>query len=256
MNRWFTRFLCGIDNGVDQGPRAWIVREGDPPSEPTPYPDYPHPDTAAVTLYLVAGGAAVGGLALDRVQPAAQQPEKLVDDVAIPGGKLAQAPASEHRLLYATPELREPVHVSGTPRLRIRLAANRPAANLSAWLVTLPWVDPDSGSEPGRRRGRGRRIEPVITRGWADPQNSQSLRDSAPLEPGRFYELSFALEPDDQIIPAGQRIGLMIFSSDRDFTLWPPPGTELTVDLDATTLELPVVGGEAAFARAVESKTK
>jgi X-Pro dipeptidyl-peptidase len=51
----------------------------------------------------------------------------------------------------------------------------------------------------------------------------------------------------------------MIFSSDREFTLWPEPGTELTVDLDATSLELPVVGGadslEAAFSDA-EQKIK
>ena len=37
----------------------------------------------------------------------------------------------------------------------------------------------------------------------------------------------------------------MIFSSDRDFTLWPAPGTELTVDLDGTKLRLPIVGGRA-----------
>ncbi len=29
MNRWFTHFLYGIDNGVEQDPKAWIVREGD-----------------------------------------------------------------------------------------------------------------------------------------------------------------------------------------------------------------------------------
>jgi X-Pro dipeptidyl-peptidase len=40
----------------------------------------------------------------------------------------------------------------------------------------------------------------------------------------------------------------MIMSTDRDFTLWPDPGTELTVDLDATTLELPVVGGAGGLA--------
>ena len=44
----------------------------------------------------------------------------------------------------------------------------------------------------------------------------------------------------------------MIFSSDRDFTLWPPAGTKLSVDLDATSLELPIVGGQAAFERAVQ----
>jgi X-Pro dipeptidyl-peptidase len=63
--------------------------------------------------------------------------------------------------------------------------------------------------------------------------------------------VTFDLEPDDQIIPAGQRVGLMIFSSDRDFTLWPAPGTELTIDVDHTSLRLPVVGGPARFREAV-----
>ena len=93
----------------------------------------------------------------------------------------------------------------------------------------------------------------IVTRGWADPQNHESLTDSEPLEPGKFYQLSFELQPDDQIIPVGQRLGLMIFSSDRDFTLWPEPGTELTVDLDATSFELPIVGGKSAFRRAVRA---
>ncbi len=58
----------------------------------------------------------------------------------------------------------------------------------------------------------------------------------------------------DQIIPAGQQIGLMIFSSDKDFTLHPKPGTKLTVDLDGTTIEIPVVGGVDAFEEAIEGK--
>ncbi len=59
--------------------------------------------------------------------------------------------------------------------------------------------------------------------------------------------MSFYLQPDDQIIKKGQQIGLMIFSSDNKFTLLPKPGTTLTVDLDGTTLELPIVGGENYF---------
>ena len=39
----------------------------------------------------------------------------------------------------------------------------------------------------------------------------------------------------------------MIFSSDRDFTLRPDPGTELTLDLEQTSLTLPVVGGVNAI---------
>ena len=62
--------------------------------------------------------------------------------------------------------------------------------------------------------------------------------------------MSFELQPDDQIIPAGQRIGLMIFGSDREFTLWAEPGASVEVDLAGTILELPVVGGEASVTRA------
>ncbi len=237
MNRWFTRYLHGVENGVERDPRAWIVRENDERGAPTSYPDYPNPAASFVTLHPLAGGARVGGLGI--ADSATRGSEKLIDDVSFGGDVLAAAERSEHRLLYATPELREPVHLSGTPRITLRLASSKPAANLSVWLVMLPWTQ-----GPGATRN-------VITRGWADPQNHRSLTRGEPLVPGRFYELSFTLQPDDQIIPAGKRIGLMIFSSDRDFTLWPQPGTELTVDLDATSISLPVVGGAAALRTAL-----
>jgi X-Pro dipeptidyl-peptidase len=76
------------------------------------------------------------------------------------------------------------------------------------------------------------------------------MRESEALTPGEYVELSFTLQPDDQVIPAGQQLGLMIFSSDREFTLWPKAGTELSVDLAGTSLSLPVVGGKAALKRA------
>ena len=55
--------------------------------------------------------------------------------------------------------------------------------------------------------------------------------------------MTFPLQPDDQIIPKGQKIALMIFSSDKEFTVWPEPGTKIAVDLGSTVLKLPVVGG-------------
>lgn len=87
----------------------------------------------------------------------------------------------------------------------------------------------------------------IITRGWADPQNHSSERKGKPLKPGKFYSMSFPLQPDDQIIPKGQKIALMIFSSDKEFTVWPKPGTKITVDLESTVLKLPVVGGLKAL---------
>ncbi|HEX6883240.1 MAG TPA: Xaa-Pro dipeptidyl-peptidase [Planctomycetota bacterium] len=236
MNRWFTRYLYGVENGVEHDPKAWIVREGARMSAPTPYPDYPNPAAAPVTLHPTKGGAALGGLATTR--SGAEGRESWTDDASIQGAALAAAASSPHRLLYASPVLAEPVHLSGYGHVRLSLAADRPAANLSLWLVALPWTD-------------SKRItDDVITRAWADPQNAASSGESVPLVPGQPVTLSLALEPDDQIIPAGERIGLMVFASDHDHTLRPPPGTELTLDLDATELTLPVVGGAEAWARA------
>jgi X-Pro dipeptidyl-peptidase len=242
MNRWFARYLHGVENDIENGPHAWIVREDDDRSEPTPYEDYPNPAAEPVAFHLVAGAPKQGKLTTD--PPPEQGTETLVDNVSFSGAALAQAHWTDHRLLYVTPTLNEPLHLSGTSRITIKLASSKPAANLSVWLVSLPWNE-----------DRNAKItDNVITRGWADPQNYDSLTDSEPLVPGRFYELSFDLQPDDQIIAEGQQIGLMIFSSDKDFTLWPTPGTELTVNLDATTLTVPVVGGVDTFLKAIQSK--
>jgi X-Pro dipeptidyl-peptidase len=235
MNKWFTRYLHGIENGVENEPRAWIVREKDDRDKPTAYPDYPHPDAAEVMLYPTAGAPGAGALQL--AKPAASQPETFTDNFSFSGAALAQAEYTDHRLLYLLPALNAPLHISGTPRVTIRLAADKPAANLSVWLVALPWQE-----------GRNARItDNIITRGWADPQNHASLRESKPLEPGKYYDVTFDLQPDDQVIAAGEQIGLMIFSSDREFTLRPDPGTRITVDLGGTTLTLPVVGGKEAL---------
>lgn len=238
MNRWFTRFLFDVDNGIEKPPHAYIVRENDDRTQPTAYADYPNPEATDITLYPGKGAPAHGTLMSKKSNP--QGNETLIDNVEQSGTALAKAERSPHRLLFLTNPLREPVHISGRPEVRIRMAASKPAANLSVWLVSLPWNDRQNASINDN----------LITRGWADPQNHHSLWESEPLEPGKFYEWSFYLEPDDQIIPAGQQIGLMIFSSDRDFTLWPKPGTEITVDLDHTHLTLPVVGGSDAWNQA------
>jgi X-Pro dipeptidyl-peptidase len=258
MNKWFTRFLYGVQNGVEKGPKAWIAREspagarGAPP--PTPYADYPNPDATPVKLRLTKGGRAHGGLSPNAAP--GQGVESLVDNVEFSGAVLAKLETTQtgqaaNRLVYTTPELVAPVHMSGYSKITLRLASSKKAANVSVWLVQLPWADGPIG--PAN----------LITRGWADPQNHASLTEGGdyhskargePLVPARFYDMTFSLEPDDQIIPAGKRIGLMILASDRDFTLWPQPGTELTIDLDGTTLQIPVVGGPAAYKTATGEK--
>ncbi len=239
MNRWFTRYLHGVENGVEEDARAWIVRENDKPADPTDYKDFPNPEAKPVTFFLTAGAPARGTLNTKKTE--GQGTETLVDNYSFDGSALAEAEITNHRLIYLTPELSEDIHISGLAEITVRVAASKPAVNLSVWLVSLPWQE-------GRRP---KITDNIITRGWADPQNHSSLYEGEALVPGEFYTLTFKLQPDDQIIPEGQQIGLMIFSSDREYTLWPEPGTELTVDLDATSITLPVVGGEASFNNAI-----
>lgn len=241
MNRWFTHYLHGIDNGVENDAKAWIVRENDAPDSPTSYKDYPNPDASEVTLFLENGGLKTGSLTIEK--PKNQGKETLVDDYQFAGDDLAQAESSNNRLLYVTQTLSKDVHLSGLANVTITLASSKPAANLSVWLVSLPW-NTDKNAKI---------TDNIITRGWADPQNHKSLTESEPLVPGKFYTISFDLQPDDQIIPKGQQIALMIFSSDNQYTLLPNPGTELTIDLEKTSLRLPVVGGEKALKSAMET---
>ncbi|HEU6451547.1 MAG TPA: Xaa-Pro dipeptidyl-peptidase [Gemmatimonadaceae bacterium] len=291
VNRWFSHYLYGVDNGVEKDPRAWIVHEeaaqaaqakaaaefaeriaaaraaGDTTvgrgpeamrrmrardrrnrperTRPTPYADFPVPGSVPVVLHPVAGGRAVGSLALSA--SGHEGKEKLTDDVSFSGSALAASESSPHRLLYATAVLTDSVHISGTPRVKLRLASSKPAANLTIWLVQLPFDSTSIGTDIQAS---------LITRGWADPQNYRSLtgggnydskRPGEKLVPGKFYDLTFDIEPSDEIIPAGKRIGVMIMSSDREFTLWPAPGTELTVDLDASSFTIPIVGGAKAL---------
>ncbi|WP_179007720.1 Xaa-Pro dipeptidyl-peptidase [Winogradskyella forsetii] len=236
MNRWFTKYLHGIDNGVEKEEnKAYIVREQDDTQQPTAYKDYPNPEASNVTLNLTAGGTMSGGLTLNS---SSVKSETLTDDATISGSDLAKVAYSKNRLLYVTPKLKDDLHISGVPKVSITLSSNHESANLSVWLVSLPWQE------------GGKITDNIITRGWADPKNYKSLTKEEDLEPRKFYTVNFDLQPDDQIIKAGQQIGFMIFSSDKEFTLHPKAGTELTVQLDETTLTLPFVGGKDAFTKA------
>ncbi len=240
MNRWFTRYLHGVENGVENDAKAWIVRENDERTKPTPYKDFPNPDASPVKLYLSKGAPEKGDLTPEK--PSKQGKETLVDNYSFSAEALAKAENTLHRLLFVSPVLTEDLHLSGLPKITIRAASSKKAVNLSVYLVSLPWNE----------SRKVKITDNIITRGWADLQNHKSLSESQPLKPGRFYQMTFELQPDDQVIAAGQQIALMIFSSDKEFTLHPEPGTKLTVDLDQTSIEIPVVGGTAAYEKATK----
>jgi X-Pro dipeptidyl-peptidase len=253
LNQWFSHFLYGQDNKVMDLPNAWIVREGKRNSKPESYGDFPNPDAKVVTFKPQGQGKRIGQLnpaLMANEDPASgnspadsQRLDDVIDNFSFSVPQLIQAEWSNHRLLYATPKLAAPLHLSGLPRIKLRIACDRPTACLSVWLVSLPWTNSE------------RITDDVITRGWADPANADSIWNEKPMIPGQFRDVEFELQPDDQILQPGEQIGLVLVSSDRDFTLWPEPGTQLQFQIDQCQLDLPIVGGLEAYTKAIESSS-
>ena len=284
LNRWFSHYLYGVNNGVEKDAPVWIVQDAaaqEPRAvvaaeraaaeaargggrgadsaaatgrgrgrgrgntlPPTAFASFPVPGAVPVVFRPTPGGRGIANLSFGA---ASNGTEKLTDDVARSGSDNAATEQSASRLLYATPVLTDTVHISGTPRITLRVASSVPAANLSVWLVMLPYDSARAGSSSHAG---------LITRGWADIQNYKSLtaggnydskQPGTRLTPGTFYDLTFDLEPDDEFVPAGKRLAVMIMSSDREFTLWPRPGAELTIDLARSSFSIPIVGGTSAL---------
>jgi len=225
LNRWFTRYLYHVENGVENLPKAYVQREN---GQLTSYADWPDPAMSEATLNLFSARTTngLGSLGFDKAAPG--ETESLVDDASIRAWDLANAPESPNRLLYRTGTLADDVRLSGTPHVSLSLAVDRPKANLTALLVEYP-----ENSSPR-----------ILTRGWMDVENRLSAAITTPVVPGTFSMFDFDMEPYDYVVRKGSRIGLVVLSSDNEYTVRPKAGTTLTLDGSASSLTLPIVGGE------------
>jgi X-Pro dipeptidyl-peptidase len=232
LNRWFTRYLYGVPNGVEAEPRATVQRED---LSWTTEAEWPAPGSSDATLWPRPGGAANGGLSPHDPPFGPEVAERFTDNATITAETLAAEPSSPHRLVYLSRPAATPLRFSGTVRVRLQMSFDRPAANVTALLVDRA---PDGSQQ-------------VITRGWTDPQNRYAVDRTSPIHPDQRYLIAVQMQPDDYLMQPGHRLGLVVLSSDYDYTLRPRPGAGLTVYLPGTWLVLPAVGGPAAVLNAL-----
>ncbi|MGZ8512383.1 MAG: CocE/NonD family hydrolase C-terminal non-catalytic domain-containing protein, partial [Candidatus Limnocylindria bacterium] len=83
----------------------------------------------------------------------------------------------------------------------------------------------------------------MVTRGWLDPQNRAGASRSQRVRRGKTYRLRWDLQPDDYLFKAGHRLGLVVVSTDHDYTIRPRPGTRLSLTPRGSKLILPLVQG-------------
>jgi hypothetical protein len=161
--------------------------------------------------------------------------ETLTDDATQNAATFMNAASSPNRLVFKSAALTAPIRISGTPSVSLRLATSKPKANATALLVSYP---------AGEGNGT------IISRGWMDPENRTAIDLTEPVTPGTMYRLNFDLQPKDSVVAAGRQLGIVLLSSDREYTIRPLPGTQLTVDVGESSATVPVVGGAKALAEA------
>ncbi|MFE1941637.1 CocE/NonD family hydrolase C-terminal non-catalytic domain-containing protein [Streptomyces massasporeus] len=71
------------------------------------------------------------------------------------------------------------------------------------------------------------------------PQPRLAARPS-PVVEGREYRLRWAMQPQDYVVEKGHRLGVVLISTDHDYTLRHPPGTPMTVRTGLSSVTPPV----------------
>ncbi|WP_131761732.1 Xaa-Pro dipeptidyl-peptidase, partial [Actinomadura fibrosa] len=266
IHHWFDRYLYGVRNGIEREPRV-DVQHADGTWETAR--DWPVPGTRTVPLSLNAGPAGQPGT-LD-LRPRRGALQSFVD-----AGKTRTAEqllagedqADPNRLAYLTPALTRAVRVDGTPAVSVRASLDGRSPYLTALLVDYGTDARPTGArvDTGERVCYGQSVEgdegcttrqalrtetapfKIITRGWLDARNRHSPSRTEPIAPGRQYDFRWDFQPTDYVVKAGHRLGVIVLSTDHDYTLRYPAGTKVTVQPGTSRVLLPLArGGDEAL---------
>lgn len=224
QHRWFDHWLYGIENNIMEEPAVTLQREDGTWSEQS---DWPHPEVIETKFYLHEGEeGSSGSLSLYPLKDKSIM-ESFSDDAFITAENLVVNIEENHsnRLAFLTNELSEDLLLSGAPIVKIRASIDKPVTNLTAMLI-------DYDGESSK----------IITRGWMDPQNYESISYSKPITPNEEYTFEWGMQPNDYVFKAGHKIGIVIMQSDYSYTIRPKAGTILNVSLGDSEVILPIVG--------------
>ncbi|WP_431921626.1 CocE/NonD family hydrolase [Nonomuraea jabiensis] len=263
LHQWFDHELMDVANDIMRRPRA-DVQLG--PDRWITQADWPAP-TRTMTLRPQQDGSlgrtpSTGtGSYLDTAQT----------EVAMAGDP---ATTNANRLAFLTPPLKTAMRLSGTPSVSLRLTLDKPTANLGVLVVDygqdtrIHGVDPAGGQglkfiggedcvgestaddDGCYFRAADNTVASgfqVVTRGILDAQNRKSLIRATPLTPGKPYQITWSMLPQDYEFTAGHRLGLVLTGTNDDITdAEPGTGTKVTVDLAGTSVSLPLVAGTSS----------
>jgi X-Pro dipeptidyl-peptidase len=258
LNRWFDFWLYRIQNGIMSEPMADVETA---PTQWDTRRSWPVPGTVPVPLFLGTADTPAESGTLGRWPAGFGTSQSFVDDTAQTAEQLVdnELAADPNRLAYLTSPLDRPVRLSGTPRITVRASLDGRSPFLTALLVDygaderfaaivrVPGEDcigPGIPEDPGcfAKRAYATTTTPwkIVTRGWLDVRNRYSISHEVPVVAGRTYTMTWDMQPQDHVFKAGHRIGLVLISTDRDYTLRYRTGTRVGLQLGISHVLLPL----------------
>lgn len=229
-HRWYDHFLKGIDTGIleDLPPVLvqstagdWRGIEAFPPRAPV-----------TLTLHLTADGA----LARAAPDEGALTLHDYPRDAPLLFADASQASAAvgtagetvtghPTALVFETDALEEALHTTGRPLLEL---AATTSAESTHWVVHLYDVAPDGTAT-------------WINRGYLDTRHRDGVDDPKPLAPGEAYNATVRLFPQDDVVPSGHRLRLVLTNDDGWVHQDPTNAvTDVAVGPNGTRLVLPM----------------
>lgn len=209
LNAWFDHYLQGADNGIEKGPQVEVEL---PDGSLMTQEQWPHEDSKEERFYFAPNSLLASSAGSEEQLSItdfgrSQRLEILSENPSVknPG-----------RLAFLTAPLTQKTLLTGTTKVSLSFSVtNRRAANLTVAIIDY------------NKNGKSK----IITRGWVDAQNHSDVTRGELLEPGKTYQITFDLEPKQYRVPAGSRIGVVIASTDYDYTLRPKEGTVIEFNL-------------------------
>ena len=215
MDRWWDRWLKGVDNGVEREPPITIHVQGHVQGrgEWRHETEWPIARGSRERLYLAAGGA------LDAAPPSSGHAAFHRYDSRIGTGSIGY---NGHRLHLGLPDdqssddhasiaytgraLEGELEITGEPRVEVVLRATTDELTLVAKLCAV--------SPEGKSR--------VVSRGNANPARRDAHAAPEPLETGERRRVGIAMHPVSTVLRAGERLRLCLAGADFP-ELWPTP---------------------------------
>jgi len=287
LHRWFDFWLYGVRNGIMNEPMADIERSPDvwethrnwpvPGTKTTPVALRPGVDGAAGELALTTPGKGPKGPKASKETLTFQDTPTMSQANAIRHPSDPQA-NTDNRLVFLSQPLKAPLHISGSPIVKINASVNGEDTSFAGLLVdygTQPrfstvgdgirtLTEEDCWGEQATFGGFGENAcyrqaektiatnpQELVTKGILDGLNLKSLSVTRPLVPGKKNAVEVPLLAEDYVFEAGNQIGVVLLGSYSGYSSRAKQTrAEITVHFDRSVIELPIVGGRPAAMRA------